>query len=157
MDRFSTVGDNTIKYDRFFKDVQAYRPSAVMLQETGVRWDKMPRALKLAALARQHLCHDTESPEESRVYTAHNTTDGLRSRSQWGGTAILSYGKCAQYSMGAGCDPSGLARWCWVRHRGQNNIALRVVSLYCPNPPSHRTKDLSVYLSTTPETLQQRK
>ena len=145
VDRFSTVKSNTVKYDQFFRDVQTYHPSAAMLQETGVRWNKMPGALKLGALARQYLSQDTETPEESRVYTAHNVTDGLRSRSQWGGTAVLSHGKCAQHTLGAGCDPTGLARWCWVRYQGKNNVALRVVSLYCPNPPSHQPKQLSVY------------
>ena len=58
----------------------------------------------------------------------------------------MSNGKCAQYAMGAGCDPMGLGRWCWVRYRGRNNIALRVVSLYCPcERRAGHSKGLSVY------------
>ena len=139
------------KYNELFSAMRAYKPGTLLLQETGINWDNTPSDHRLGNVARNYLSRNTDDPQACLAATAHNIHSGSHHRTQWGGTAIISYGKICQFSMGMGKDPSGLGRWVWVRYRGKNNVALRAVSVYCPNPPQRvagrrlKSKDHSVH------------
>jgi len=122
---------------------------ALQLAETGIDWNCMGEDEQLRKVARRHLTENTDKPEPCRVATAHNVHSGTRHRKQWGGTAIITRGKLAQTYMGQGEDPTRLGRWVWMRFKGRNGLTLRIVSVYCPNPPSSsgrsKSKDQSVH------------
>ena len=130
INRFSASNNDDSKYIEFFTSVTRYRPSVTLLQELGLPWPFVPKHMQLLAMAKKHL-----APIDCKLVTAHNENSGVRSRSQWGGTAVLSYGKVCQYAKGTGQDKTGLGRWCWARFQGRNGISLRTVSVYCPCEP----------------------
>ena len=37
--------------------------------------------------------------------------------------------------ISSGSDKTGLGRWVWTRHRGKDNITLRIYSAYCTCSP----------------------
>jgi hypothetical protein len=55
----------------------------------------------------------------------------------FGGTAQITTGACSHQATASGADKSGMGRWVWTLFAGKNNIKLRVLSGYQPNPDSN--------------------
>jgi hypothetical protein len=55
----------------------------------------------------------------------------------FGGTAQITTGACSHRATASGADESGMGRWVWTLFAGKNNIKLRVLSGYRPNPDSN--------------------
>jgi hypothetical protein len=77
-------------------------------------------------LSNRHLC----------MCFTYNKRDKIRSKVQYGGKAILSYGLMSHYAMGRGEDKAKLGQWLWARYQGKNAQVLCVVSIYCTCAPS---------------------
>jgi hypothetical protein len=46
----------------------------------------------------------------------------------------MATGAFSHWAIASGADTSGLGRWVWTLLAGKNNIKLRVISRYRPNP-----------------------
>jgi hypothetical protein len=64
----------------------------------------------------------------------YNRHDSSQSRLLFGGTAQIATGACSHRALSSGADPSGMGRWVWTLFSGKNNIKLRIISGYRPNP-----------------------
>jgi hypothetical protein len=67
----------------------------------------------------------------------YNRHDMSQERLLFGGTAQITTGACSHRAMASGTDLSGMGRWVWTLFSGQNNIKLRLISGYRPNPDSN--------------------
>jgi hypothetical protein len=64
----------------------------------------------------------------------YNRHDSSKKRTLFGGTAQMATGAFSHRAIKSGADTSGLGRWVWTLLAGKNNIKLRVISGYRPNP-----------------------
>jgi hypothetical protein len=67
----------------------------------------------------------------------YNRHDMSQERLLFGGTAQITTGACSHRATASGTDESGMGRWVWTLFAGKNNIKLRVLSGYRPNPDSN--------------------
>jgi hypothetical protein len=67
----------------------------------------------------------------------YNRHDMSQERLLSGGTAQITTGACSHQATASGADGSGMGRWVWTLFAGKNNIKLRVLSGYRPNPDSN--------------------
>jgi hypothetical protein len=74
-----------------------------------------------------------------RIHSIHsvNRHDSSTKRSLFGGTAQISTGACSHRVIKSGSDETGMGRWVWTLYAGRNNMQLRVISGYRPNPDHH--------------------
>ena len=98
-----------------------------MIQEVGVNWSKVSRNNQWKVRAGKHL-----DPNHTQSFMSYNHHDPTSHAHQWGGTGIMSYGRLAHHSAGAGGDNEKLGRWAWARYMGKEGIRLRCVSVYRP-------------------------
>jgi hypothetical protein len=72
----------------------------------------------------------------SRNHSVHsyNRHDSSKKRILFGGTAQIATGACSHRVIKSGEDETGMGRWVWTLFAGRNNIKLRVISGYRPNP-----------------------
>lgn len=109
------------------KAVKDLHIDVLLMQELGVNWAKVGMEHQWKARAGVYL-----DPNHIRSYMSHNTHSLKSSPLQAGGTGIMSYGKMAHISAGAGSDRAKLGRWTWTRYQGKHNTFLRCVSVYRP-------------------------
>ena len=64
----------------------------------------------------------------------YNRHESSKKRTLFGGTAQITTGASLHRTIASGADESGLGRWVWTLFAGRNNIKLRVISGYRPNP-----------------------
>jgi hypothetical protein len=67
----------------------------------------------------------------------YNRHDMSQERLLFGGTAQVTTGACCHRATASGADESGMGRWVWTLFAGKNNIKLRKLSGYRPNPDSN--------------------
>ena len=115
------------KYDKLCDFLEHHQVTVAMLQECGLNWDNISQNHRLPSIFR-----DKKRFTKCKAFTAHNVHTGVKTKCQWGGTAVLSMGNISHYAKGAGRDLTGLGRWCWTRFQGRNGITLRYVSVYGP-------------------------
>ena len=121
-----------------FTDLEA---DCITLQELNRVWHRLPERDRLferfrGAFEAIHIC-------EGRYKNDSFASGSL----QYGGTAVLSLDSTAHQihsSQGRSYDSTGLARWVATRLAGKNGVAVRVVSVYRPNP--NDTGALSVFM-----------
>jgi hypothetical protein len=75
---------------------------------------------------------------------AYNRHDSSKKRILFGGTAQITTGACSHRAIKSGTDETGMGRWVWTLFSGRNNIQLRVISGYRPNP-DHTDRPGTVY------------
>ena len=115
------------KHDMLCKLVNKMHLDVTMIQEVGVNWSKVSRNNQWKARAGKHL-----DPNHTQSFMSYNHHDPTSHAHQWGGTGIMSYGRLAHHSAGAGGDNEKLGRWAWARYMGKDGIRLRCVSVYRP-------------------------
>ena len=64
----------------------------------------------------------------------YNRHDSSTKRTLFGGTAQIATGAFSHRANKSGADETGLGRWVWTLFTGKNNVKLRVISGYRPNP-----------------------
>ena len=135
MNRFP-VTENTSKYDEFFRTMSSYDVSIAAIQEVGINWSVIHQDHHLSKVARNNL------GPTAKATTAHNTNSGTNSRSQWGGTALISQDTISKYAMGRGADPSGRV-----------NPSLQKAWKFLLSPLAHDDTELPTNLSAYASTL----
>jgi exonuclease III len=113
--------------ERLFRSIYERDIDILCMQEVGCNWSNIPRELSL-----QSRLNKTFGPHDTRSCVKYNVHDLGGTRTQWGGTGIISRGKIKHFTLGVGGDPTGLGRWTWARYRGKGGMILRVVTIYCP-------------------------
>ena len=91
------------KNEELFQAVLQYDIDVLLMQELGVNWSAVSRSNSWKERATEWI-----NPYELRTTVNHNRHDTSHEPRQWGGTGILTLGKLAHYSAGAGSDKSGL-------------------------------------------------
>ena len=81
--------------------------------------------------------------ETLQISSAYYDTYPTVTRSQVGGTCVLSTGKAAHRVFQYGRDPRGLGRWSWTRYQGKGGITFRIAVGYRPVP--NQTGPLSAW------------
>jgi len=135
MDQFHTAHNNNGKANLLRAWARHYKLDGVFVQETGINWTAMPRTGRLEEMMK------TEAT--MRTVAAHNEHENL-GRRQWGGTAAVAYGDLAVRVSETGKDPTGLGRWCFMRCKGRDNHAIRIITAYNP-VYSTRSQTQTVY------------
>ena len=115
------------KYDKLCDFLEHHQVTVAMLQECSLNWDNISQNHRLPSIFR-----DKKHFTKCKAFTAHNVHTGVKTKCQWGDTAVLSMGNISHCAKGAGRDLTGLGRWCWTRFQGRNGITLRYVSVYGP-------------------------
>ena len=115
------------KNGTFFHGIQKYQLGVTMFQEVGNNWSVTRKQNQFRERVAEWLGRDN-----AKGICSHNTHDPTYSQLQYGGTGILTYGKMAHFTMGAGSDKAKLGRWTWARYQGQGGVVLRCVSIYQP-------------------------
>ena len=59
-----------------------------------------------------------------------------KSKTQPGGTAMISTNNMALHARDTEIDQSKLGRWTWTRYRGKDNLITRIITVYLPNKPT---------------------
>ena len=72
-------------------------------------------------------------PRNHSIHT-YNRHDSSKKRTLFGGTAQIATGAFSHRATQSGVDETGLGRWVWSLFTGKNNVKLRVISGYRPNP-----------------------
>ena len=98
-----------------------------LMQEIGVNWSRISRPNQWNHRVREYM-----DPSHTKSVLNHNRHDITNCRWQYGGTGIITHGKLAHFSMGAGSDKAQLGRWTWARYQGKGGVVLRCVSIYQP-------------------------
>ena len=95
--------------------------------------------------------HQLFGPGEDRMSRAAcNKNDRWPPKSQYGGTALMAFGRLSGFSGGSGEDETKLGRWSWIRFKGDGKSVV-MVSAYRPVKPScvrRRGTDLHDHLGT---------
>jgi hypothetical protein len=65
---------------------------------------------------------------------AYNKHDSSQARTLFGGTAQIATGVLSHRAIKSGADNTGMGRWVWTLFTGKNEVKIRVVSGYRPNP-----------------------
>ena len=69
--------------------------------------------------------------EERTSKAAYNRNDKFPPKSQYGGTALMAFGRLTGFFGGSGQDETNLGRWTWMLFKGEGKN-VRVISAYCP-------------------------
>lgn len=88
--------------------------------------------------------------EDRLSRAAYNRNDKYPPKSQYGGTALMAFGRLTGFSGGNGEDETNLGRWTWMRFKGEGKN-VRVISAYRPVKSSRvrrRGADLTDRLGT---------
>ena len=95
------------------------------LTETNICWNLIPV---------QHRLHERTRGwwETIHLSIAYFKDDPTKSAFQPSGTALFSINQAAHHVHSSGSDTSGLGRWSWMQYLGCKQVALRIVSAYCP-------------------------
>jgi len=97
-----------------------YKADALLCQESGLNWDRVPRVGKLEAIMKTDLIMQT--------VTAHNEYEMEIRKRQWGGTWAVAYGEFATQMLEVGKDETGLGRWAWMKLQGKDDHVLQNIS-----------------------------
>ena len=122
---YSTEG----KDEEICKTIMDLHLDVLLLQELGVNWSKVRAVNQWKRRMAEFL-----DPNHTRSFLSCNKRSASSSPFQAGGTGVITYGKLAHVSAGAGSDKAKLGRWTWSRYQGKDNTFLRCVSVYRPCP-----------------------
>jgi hypothetical protein len=65
---------------------------------------------------------------------SYNKHDSSQARTLFGGTAQIAVGALSHRALESGADTTGMGRWVWTLFTGKNDVKIRVISGYRPNP-----------------------
>ena len=83
--------------------------------------------------------------EDRKSRAAYNRNDEFPPKSQYGGTALIAFGRLTGFYGGSGEDETKLGRWSWILFKGEGKN-VRVVSAYRPVKANRvRRRGVDVY------------
>ena len=94
-------------------------------QEVGIAFHILPKYERLAERIKDIRW------KKIRSITSNNKHESVN-KTQYGGTAVMSFDEAAHRVKKTGSDPTGLGRWSWMLFEGKNNYTTRIISAYVP-------------------------
>ena len=117
-----SLWENHNKIHRLNKLIKEFDADCIAGVELQVQWSKMGKDSSLARLL--------APGKDKKVCVGYNRHEDY-SRSQYGGTSLVSLGRLSQFVKSADTDPHGLGRWSWF-HLSHGSKSTRVISAYVP-------------------------
>ena len=121
----TVVEKNSGKINNLCRMIEELQINSLTFSELGLNFKNVPKHEKWSERILGQL-------DNSYQYITYNTNELSSEPKLWGGTGIIIKDTTAQRYLDAGCDETGLGRWCWYKLRGKLGTVIRILSLYVP-------------------------
>ena len=120
------------------KLITDYNIDVMGCSEVNLNWSKLPPREQWAE-------RSSGWWENSITSMAWNREDEATSSSQPGGCLQMVKDKAATSWTESGNDETGLGRWTWTRHKGKNNITVKIYTAYRTCVPHNKLGESTVH------------
>lgn len=117
--------DKKGKNDRIREAINEYRIDVLGIQEPNKNWNLIDQEHRWDERTK----HWWEARHNTIAFNKHDVDS---TRTQPGGTILLTINKAVYRAMQREIDPKGLGRWASTLYRGKQNIKTRIVTAYRP-------------------------